>query len=124
MVKILDNNYGGILYFVVNSEMPEGFHLEAIIEQQEYINRTGEKIRIKKCPIRAQLEVIVGFNYFPGNILPGKIVTKETINQVEDDPELYLKWDSNGNVCRTFDGKAIYTYSYYTEDVLEKDEFI
>lgn len=124
MVKILDNGHGSILQYVVNPDIPEGFHLEVNVQQKEHVNSDGKRVIGKKCPIRAQLEVIMLMNYIPGNILPGKIITKETLEQIEDDPEAYLKIDEQGNICRNKKGKAIYSYSYYTENHWEKGELL
>lgn len=122
MVKVLENKKGGIFNMVVDENMPEKFHIEMNIEQNSYSPIQKQTIA-KSCPIRAQLEIAMLLDYKPGNAMPGKIVTKETLIQPEDDPEAYLKWE-DGKVCRNKQGLVIYSYSYYTEDFMEADEYI
>ncbi len=107
-VKVQDNGYGSALH------IPEG--------ENPLMAQIQVKQKEVEATITGKISDMLYMEFQPGDTMDGHIVTKYSLEPlVLDEPEKYL-WQEDGKVRRNKDGKAIYRYSIYTEDINDKDD--
>lgn len=80
---------------------------------------------VRTALIKGKVEDLVNCNFQPDQILPGKIIVRESLvpfNQDNPDRDLKIAGDT-GIVCRVND-EPIYRQTFYTQNVNAVDEFI
>lgn len=90
------------------------------------INSSGWlRFSTRSCLIHGLMKDLTSSNFKEGDVLPGKIVVKESLTPFDSknpDRDLKIAGDS-GVVCR-FSDQPIYRQTMYTEDLMEQDVFI
>ena len=81
--------------------------------------------RKRSALIKGLVEDLKQINYQKGDMLPGKIVVKESLESLyEEDPEKGLKYAGNTGIPCKIDDQPIYRETYYTTDMYEEDVLI
>ena len=79
----------------------------------------------KSALLKGTMEDLKAANFKEGDVLPGKIVIKESLTPFyEADPDKHLKRAGDSGVVCTVDDQPIYRDSIYTTDENEEDELI
>lgn len=109
----------------VSEKNPEYGSVRVEQEVIEFNDRgfAGSKNRV--AFIRGELSFLHKMNFKGGQVLPGRIVVKETLQPIDPNNLEYglKKASKDGPVCRV-DDEPIYRNSFYTEDSKIEDEFI
>jgi hypothetical protein len=92
----------------------------ALIFQNDWVRTTKRKARIM-----GSVETLNKIGYTKGQVLPGKIVVKESFQPFDHtNPDRHLKIAGDcGIICRV-DDQPIYRKSFYTLNENEQDELI
>lgn len=122
-VKVVADKKGNIIGQSTNN--PEYGYLR--IEQQTIqISEQGWLKSVKRSALlKGKMEDLLAAEYEEGTELPGKIIITESLTPFnEENPDRDLKIaGSTGIVCR-MDDQPIYRQSFYTNNLLARDEFI
>lgn len=79
----------------------------------------------KSALLKGTLEDLKAANFKEGDVLPGKIVIKESlIPFFAEDPDKHLKRAGEGGIVCTLDDQPIYRDSIYTTNEDDEDELI
>jgi hypothetical protein len=80
---------------------------------------------VRTALIKGKVEDLISSNFKPDQVLPGKIVVKESLtpfNNENPDKDLKIAGET-GVICR-LDDQPIYRQAYYTQNINAIDEFI
>lgn len=79
----------------------------------------------KSALLKGKIEDLKEANFKEGDILPGKIVIKESLSPFyAEDPDKHLKRAGDSGVVCTLDDQPIYRDSIYTTNMEDEDELI
>ena len=117
---IHDNEHGTLV--ITDNEF---LTLSVSVRQLEEKERNGKIVKSwRHANISGPIEPMIDMEFYPNMFLPGKIKITETFEPViKDEPELFIKYNPDGTICRV-NGKVVYRTESYTQDHLEPDVFI
>lgn len=103
----------------------ESLTLQINVKQlEEKIIDDKTKKSWRHAVISGPIEPMLDMEFYSGMFLPGKIrIIESFLPVIENEPELFIKRDRNGNICRV-NGKVVYRTEYYTQNHLEEDIYI
>ena len=109
----------------MNSNNPEYGYIRVEQNAARISTRGWLTLNNRSALLKGTIEDLRAANFREGDVLPGKIVVKESLTAFNmEDPDRDLKRAGESGVVCTLDDQPIYRQTIYTTDTSEEDELI
>lgn len=122
-VLVIGDDLGNVIN--INPNKPEYGWFQVEQQAGEFVGNGWFQKKRRTAIISGKLEDLQEAGFFKGQILPGKIVVKESLTPFNtENPEKDLKIAGDTGVICRIDDQPIYRKSFYTTDLNVQDERI
>lgn len=122
-VQVVANQLGNVIS--VSENNPDYGYIRVVQVAPQYNEQGWLRLSKRSALIKGLVNDLVEMNFKEGDVIPGKIVCKESLtpfNQMNPERDLKIAGDT-GVICRV-DDQPIYRQTFYTPNTSAQDELI